>query len=82
MDVERTYESKVILEYVEYDGEHYTISGRPLPIGTAVQVLIDGRWTEGVVSACGNIRTIEIPQGYGTKASLLLCRGLVARWPR
>lgn len=73
---------KIILDQIAFDGSDYTLSSRPLPTGSVVEVLIDGRWTAGVVSDDGTMGTIEIEQGYGTKALVLLSEGLVARWPQ
>jgi len=73
---------RIVLEQVRREGTDYTLSSRPLSIGCEVEVLIDGRWTAGVVSAYESIKVIEVPQGYGTKALIILSEGLVARWPR
>lgn len=72
---------QVRLEQVKCQGEGYTLASRPLPIGSIVEVLIDGRWIEGIASQREGMKTIEIEQGYGTKAAVVLREALGARWP-
>jgi len=72
---------RIVLEQIQFDGSDYTLSSRSLPIGSTVEVLIDGRWTAGVVAVSGNNKVIEVPQGYGTTARIIVAEGLVARWP-
>jgi hypothetical protein len=73
---------RVVLEHVELNGDQLELSGRPLPIGSELEVLIEGRWVAGIVEERPplHLQFVALPEGYGTSVLVLVCPGLAARW--